>query len=454
MQYLPPLRSDSAVWCLPLSEGTANVLVNALLSESRDEVVSCLELAVRYDPAFALWTVCCAGEGPGEALGTVSSVASWLATNLLDTLNWESSVPASVVRSEEGFQQWRELAIHGISNALDRSEELYLIYLIMDAECWLTTCGPTIGWQDVLAGRSCLPRWLVRRLATSRETASCEKRDPRPARASDVMDVWSAEVSDVGRSLVTLVRKLQRLQKLESEFAKTVEREKLDSLKQFAYGAGHEINNPLANISTRAQTLLSDEEDPERRRKLVTINSQAFRAHEMIADLMLFAKPPKLVRERVNLDQLIGSILDELSVQAKMYETRFHYVATVSDPLIWVDPDQIGVALRAICTNSMEAIGHGGTIDVLLRDGEPITDIAERTVEILICDTGPGVSPEIRQHLFDPFFSGREAGRGLGFGLSKCWRIVTDHGGSIIVDNRVGQGATFTVVLPSDRESD
>src|SRR6266576_6855302 len=77
-----------------------------------------------------------------------------------------------------------------------------------------------------------------------------------------------------------------------SEFSAAVEAAKLQALYNFAYGLSHEINNPLANISARAQTLLVDEQNPERRRKLATIVQQAFKAHEMIADLMLFARPP------------------------------------------------------------------------------------------------------------------------------------------------------------------
>src|SRR6266576_2527019 len=79
-----------------------------------------------------------------------------------------------------------------------------------------------------------------------------------------------------------------------SDFSTAVEAAKLQALYNFAYGLSHEINNPLANIATRAQTLLADEKDPDRRRKLATIVQQAFRAHEMIADLMLFARPPAL----------------------------------------------------------------------------------------------------------------------------------------------------------------
>jgi signal transduction histidine kinase len=70
-------------------------------------------------------------------------------------------------------------------------------------------------------------------------------------------------------------------------------------------------------------------------------------------------------------------------------------------------------------------------------------------IEITIADNGPGIPPEVRPKIFDPFFSGREAGRGLGFGLSKAWRIVTMHGGTIDVRATPGGGATFVITLPA-----
>src|SRR5215470_11694072 len=102
----------------------------------------------------------------------------------------------------------------------------------------------------------------------------------------------------------------------DADFVAAVESAKLAALYNFAYGLSHEINNPLANIATRAQTLLVDERDPERRRKLATINQQAFRAHEMIADLMLFARPPLLQLKPVNLVELCRSIVAELEPSA------------------------------------------------------------------------------------------------------------------------------------------
>src|SRR5215831_17738172 len=106
------------------------------------------------------------------------------------------------------------------------------------------------------------------------------------------------------------------------DFARAVEAAKLQALYNFAYGLSHEINNPLANIATRAQTLLIDEKDPQRRRKLATIVQQAFRAHEMIADLMLFARPPTLRREEVDLARLCDTVVAEMQEQAREQGTE------------------------------------------------------------------------------------------------------------------------------------
>ena len=106
------------------------------------------------------------------------------------------------------------------------------------------------------------------------------------------------------------------------DFESRLEREKLDAMKELAYGASHEINNPLANISARAQTLLRDEKQPDRRYALEAIRQQAMRAHEMISDLMLFARPPALVIEQVNLVSLLGSVAEQLTAECERCNVR------------------------------------------------------------------------------------------------------------------------------------
>lgn len=216
---------------------------------------------------------------------------------------------------------------------------------------------------------------------------------------------------------------------------------KMESLRQFAYGASHELNNPLANIVMRAQSLLRHETCVDRRKKLQTIETQALRAHEMISDVMLFAHPPQPRFDSVDLRELVGSVLIEME---PMFATRRIEVRQSAEGQFtdWqVDVTQLAECLRALFKNAIESIGQDGWMNVsLARD--------ESEARLSICDSGAGIDPHIIQHIFDPFFSGREAGRGLGFGLSKAWRIVQLHGGRITCINPIAGHTTFEIALP------
>jgi signal transduction histidine kinase len=218
--------------------------------------------------------------------------------------------------------------------------------------------------------------------------------------------------------------------------------------------------------------------------------------------MMLFARPPVPEPERIDLAKLAAKLIDELTPEADALGTTLMLHAPPPPVWIWADPIQWAVALRAILVNAIEAIGSGGRVEMSVRrvdagdvrgasdatqasrprhadPAAPVespscasadrgtsagtsavaaaTSIAQGvlepragaspagTVEIAIRDNGPGMDERAARHLFDPFFSGREAGRGLGFGLSKAWRIITAHDGEIDVDTRPGFGTTFTI---------
>lgn len=240
------------------------------------------------------------------------------------------------------------------------------------------------------------------------------------------------------------------------QFAAAVEREKLLALKEFAYGASHELNNPLANIAGRAQSLLAGETNPQRRLTLASIAAQAMRAHEMISDLMLFAKPPTIVIGAVDLIQLVTTAVEQCKRQTWHRSFEIAWSPRVSgsqerEAIVEGDASHLTAALVAILRNAIEAEG-----------GEPrriqieLTASAGETpsIAITIADNGAGITDEQRPRIFDPFYSGREAGRGLGFGLSKAWRIVELHHGRIEVVSPLAKhssgagGASFTIVLP------
>lgn len=243
-----------------------------------------------------------------------------------------------------------------------------------------------------------------------------------------------------------------------------LEVEKLAALAEFAAGAGHEINNPLAVISGRAQLLLAGERDPERRRELAVIHRQALRIHEMISDLMQFARPAMPEFAEVNVAGLVAGVIKQLSADANEAGVRIS-VAPIDDSLtIRGDSAQIAVALAAVIVNALQACGDYGqssamptpAVDLPLPTGGEVhisavkgrnTDDASATVEISVRDDGPGFDATAERHLFDPFFSGRSAGRGLGMGLAKCWRIVTLHGGAIRAANQPERGCEFVITL-------
>jgi signal transduction histidine kinase len=247
----------------------------------------------------------------------------------------------------------------------------------------------------------------------------------------------------------------------ERRFAEALEAAKLEAMAEFAAGAGHEINNPLTVIAGRAQMLLREEKDDERRRALALINAQAMRIYEMIADMRLFARPPRPELQLLDPGELIARLIDEMTPAAAQQGTVLCRVGQVSNvpssenaaspvlpgrletcpTLISADPIQLMVALRALCQNALEALGRGGRIEISLT-------ITGKQVEISISDDGPGIPPEQRQHIFDPFYSARQAGRGLGMGLAKCWRIVAGQGGQIAVDAGPAGGAKFTIIVP------
>jgi signal transduction histidine kinase len=213
---------------------------------------------------------------------------------------------------------------------------------------------------------------------------------------------------------------------------------KLASLQELAYGASHEINNPLANIAGRAQTLLIDEPVADRRRALEAIHSQALRAHEMISDLMLFAQPPVPDLRPTDLRDLVCRVVAESRLECV---DRNIEVAGPDDGAVCTieaDAVQCEVALRAVIANAMESIGRDGKIAVAI---EQVMIANSPKLEIRVSDSGSGLDDRELAHAFDPFFSGREAGRGLGFGLTKAWRIVTAHGGEITIENCVQGGA-------------
>jgi signal transduction histidine kinase len=238
--------------------------------------------------------------------------------------------------------------------------------------------------------------------------------------------------------------------------------EKLDALAEFAAAASHEFNNPLSVIYGRAQLLLADERDPERRRALLTIAIQATRIHEMLADLMLFARPPEPQPVPLELRDVVKRAAESYRHLADRQATALELSATDAPTSVSADPVQMQVLVGALIQNALEAVGRGGHVEVAVQRRSRTAQNAEplppqridpapppEHVVLRVRDTGPGLTDSERRHLFDPLYSGREAGRGMGLGLAKCWQIVQNHAATIDVDSTPDRGTAIAVSFPA-----
>lgn len=223
-----------------------------------------------------------------------------------------------------------------------------------------------------------------------------------------------------------------------------LETAKLSALAEFAAGAGHEINNPVATIAGRAQLLLAGEHNPERRQSLLTIGGQAHRIRDMIGDIMLFARPPEPQCTMDDLSRIAKETVKGFEPECTSRGCRISLTAPQSVQ-VWGDPLQLAVAIGCLIQNALDASSTGGRINV---STETAFQDGQTWGRLSVNDDGPGFSPQDREHLFDPFYSGRQAGRGLGFGLAKCWRIVSMHRGHIEAKSTVG-ATSFELWLPS-----
>jgi two-component system, NtrC family, sensor kinase len=224
--------------------------------------------------------------------------------------------------------------------------------------------------------------------------------------------------------------------------AERLQARKLCALAEFAAGAGHEINNPLAVISGQAQYLLGHEADPNRQRSLHKIIGQAHRINQILRDLMQFARPTPPRMETVYLPGLVREVAGALSDLAAERHVRLVCPDPEPTPALSADPGHLRTALTCLVRNAIEAAPADGWAGIRLDASTP------QQIDVVVEDNGPGLPAPLREHLFDPFYSGREAGRGRGLGLSTAWRLVKIHGGDLRFVNLPDGPTRFVMSLP------
>jgi signal transduction histidine kinase len=219
--------------------------------------------------------------------------------------------------------------------------------------------------------------------------------------------------------------------------------EHLAALGTLLSGVAHEVRNPLAAIRSTVQLWQRHPETRQNGSSLTAVISAVDRINQIVTQLLQFSRTGGDAREIVDVQQLLRETLDLVAAQSQSQ------AVTIERPLhgtpIFVNAS--GQALRQVflnlTTNALQAMPSGGVLRCH-------TELTGRDVIISFNDTGPGVPDEVRQHLFEPFYTTRPDGTGLG--LAICREIITQHEGRIELASDVGPGTTFRVILPRANE--
>ena len=227
---------------------------------------------------------------------------------------------------------------------------------------------------------------------------------------------------------------------------KIMESEQLAIIGQLAANVAHELNNPLQGIVTYSHLLLeampADEEEACKS-NLEKIAIQADRCRDIIRGLLDFSRQKKPVKTLTNINELLRRCVSLVENQA-----QFHNIAVVQNldetlPMIVVDPSQIERVFLNLIINAAEAMNSGGTLILTTSFG-----INVKNIEIEMKDSGHGISEENMEKIFNPFFTTKDVGHGVGLGLAISYGIVKEHNGEITVESEIGKGAKFIVSLP------
>ncbi len=235
-----------------------------------------------------------------------------------------------------------------------------------------------------------------------------------------------------------LIENITEREKLQQQLA---EYEKLSALSQLALGAAHEINNPLQGISSYLESLAEQTTTEEEKEEISLVLENVARISETIRGLLNFARPSPPQFTKLNLNHLIEDTLAFLSYQPIFKKIKIEKVLAPTLPPITADLNQIRQVLTNIFINAAQAMPEGGLLKVVT-----IKVKFKDFVQIDISDTGCGIPPENLKKIFEPFFSTKKKGTGLGLSISLSY--IRNHGGEINVKSVVGQGTTFTILLP------
>ncbi len=247
---------------------------------------------------------------------------------------------------------------------------------------------------------------------------------------------------EVSGRLMILDDKTERV-KMEDQL---VQSEKLTSIGLLAAGVAHEVNTPLAVVSSYSQMLYKQlRQDDPKAKILDKIIKQSFRASEIVNNLLNFSRTSGSEFRNMDLHTVISETLSLLEHQFKTSKVRLKKELSAGSQQVFGNPGKLQQVFLNLFINAKDAMPEGG--ELLVR-----TSSYDSIFRIEVVDSGIGISEEHVKKIYDPFFTTKEIGRGTGLGLSVTYGIIKEHSGKIFVESKLGSGTRFTLELPAARK--
>ncbi|MBN2505849.1 MAG: CHASE2 domain-containing protein [Verrucomicrobia bacterium] len=259
----------------------------------------------------------------------------------------------------------------------------------------------------------------------------------------------------VTRDILCINTDVTEQKKIEAQFLRS---QRMECIGTLAGGIAHDLNNVLAPILMGAELLRAKPLDPLAGKLLGTIESSALRGRDMVKQVLTFARGQAGEKSVLQLSHLVKEM------EKIMRETFPKTVRTrvTLDPGLWpifADATQLHQVLLNLCVNARDAMPEGGEIHIDAQNTTLDAGAARQLhgatpgdyILVSVTDTGTGMPPEVLEKIFEPFFTTKEVGKGTGLGLSTTLTIVKHHGGVLDVASVPGQGTTFKIHLPADR---
>ncbi|MBW1953299.1 MAG: histidine kinase [Deltaproteobacteria bacterium] len=254
------------------------------------------------------------------------------------------------------------------------------------------------------------------------------------------------EVKALSRRVHHLIEDVDEAQtKLERSQKYLVQSEKLAMVGKLGAGVAHSIRNPLTSVKMRLFSLgRTLDLSPAQKEDFEVISEELRHIDTIITNFLEFSRPPKLRMRKVSPSDVVDMVLQLLEHRLNSYNAKVKLKRRRPLPQVLADPDQLKEVLVNLLNNACEAMPGGGTI--VIQEEETFFQSLGPVITLRVSDDGPGIPEAIKDKIFQPFFTTKE--EGIGLGLSIAARILEEHGGWLDLESQEGRGTTFTINLP------